>query len=624
MWAPQLDFSQPFQYSNQLMDATETKAAAKPQEKVWFPFGIRLAAIVTLILMGSIWAITTLMSMLVSSEFVRTAESTNFDINSRAAAGVRERLYGMRSLTLQLLDMNVGAANATAARQARNIFFERNPGIAAVTAPGVFELINRQFFTGNEIPLETLSSWLSGETDTIDRASRGEPVLLNVSPTFGTNLLAMFYPWQGSGQENAAVVLFSPENLAEIIGIGSSSTVLVNNRGDVLIHPDFNQVFSGANIASSPLLEALWGSSGESVRLSYTERGNRFVGAGHRVPFANAAVFSFQEYSVITEQIAAATRRNMLLSVTVMFLTVLVTWFFARSIVTQIKKLIDATGSVALGEFALDLKPASRDEIGLLTEHFVSMGRGLGKREEAKALVGRYNDHEVTDRVIAGEFNLQGVYREAAILSVDFVSFEDSSSGLDAGEALELLNFFIAKIANCVEKTGGVVDKIIGTRMVAHWGILAPGDIAEKVMCSLRSALMMRTDIWDINTDFETQGKAQLRMACGIHTGQLLAGNIGMSHNKEYSAAGNVLAMAGVAEKACASANVDIVITQAVHDLAGRRILAEALAPDSGAGLFGLVNVTPSSANERQRWPFTLTDVRDSLGRGSKTQAAKE
>jgi len=604
-----------------------TEPDKKPKTRVLFPIGLKLMIIVTLIIAGSSWIIILLNRLVISAELARTADATNFDINSRAAAGIRDRLYGMRSLTVQLLDMASTMGDSPATRQIRNIFFERNPGIAAVTVPGVTEMINRQFFAASEIPLETFSAWLAGETDAIGRASRGEPVLLNVSPVFGLHLLALFYPWQGAGRENAAVTLFSPGNLAEITGIGSNSTVLVNGSGDVLIHPDFSQVLAGANIADSPLVDHLWKATDESVRLSYTVGGNRFVGAGHRVPFAGTAVFSSLEYSVITQQAAAATKRNIFLSLTVLSLAVLVTWFYARSVVAQLKKLKEATEQIESGDFKLDLKHKTRDEIGTLTEQFVHMSHGLDKWVKAKTLVGRYDNQEISDRVIAGKLNLQGVYLDAAILSVDLVSFDEISRGLDAEESLELLNFFAATVTGNVERSGGVVDKVMGTRLIAHWGILDPGDLTEMVMNSLRSALLVRAELWDINTDRETAGKGHLRIGCGIHAGKVLAGSIGTPHCHEYSVAGSVLTQASLAGKTGVLARTDIAITKAVREMADSRILAEELTPaqpDSGdAQFFGLVNLTPSGDHERQHWPFTLDEVREALRRGRKNQAAK-
>ena len=602
------------------------------------PFGIKLALIVALILLGAMWTITALMGFMVSTEFVRTAREANFAFNNRAASGIEDRFYKVRSEALLLLDMSAGMGeNIPQLRQIRNIFFERNPNIAAVILPGVQEIINQPFFANNEIPPDALSAWLARETTTIERARVGEPVIRNVSPEVGINLLALFYPWQNTGLEEAAVIFFSPQSLSEITGAGPSTTIVVNDEGDVLIHPDFNQVLAGANISASPLFDALWKAQSESVNISFSEGGNRYVGAGQQISIASAAVFSTMEYSLINEQITAVSRRNILLSVTVLFLTVLVTWFFSRTVTTPIKKLTAAagrleTGRLELGDLSLDLESKSRDELGILTEHFINMGRGLGRWAEIQNLVGRYNNREITDKAMEGGINLSGEYLDLVVLSAEFVTFSRDFGKQEAAESLELLNFFIAKLADCVEKNGGLVDKLIGSRVIALWGLPAPSpDMGEEVMNSIRSVLAMRAALWELNTERESQGKDPLRMSCGIHTGKVLAGCIGSGAFHEYSVSGKIIDDAVRCGNTNLITDTDIMITEKVRYLADKRILADKVNVPKSAKidridgqLYGLVNLTPSQEHEKQRWPFTLANVRESLKTGKDVQKTEE
>ena len=454
-------------------------------------------------------------------------------------------------------------------------------------------------------------------------------------------------------------------------------------------------------MSNHALFEALWKAPGESIRLNYSEAGNRYVGSGHRVSLANAAVFSSLDYSVVTEQITGVTRRNILLSVTVMFLSILVTWFFSRIITTPLKRLMTAAGQIEAGEFNLDLKPKARDELGALTERFVTMGQGLGRLEEIKNLVGRFNNQKITDKAIDGTIKLSGDYLPAVVLSVDLVSFyntlleeieaappkpvkkstakssklkkpnnpqvsaspedinsaessntvystnaagtvnadssvnpaasvkpEDTESPVAAtntkpdipwepSDSLDHLNLLISKIADNVEKTGGVVDKVTGSSLLAVWGVPFPSDdIANEVMNSLRSVLLIRSFLWDFNTDRESQGKSWYKIQCGIHTGKVLAGCIGSSRFRQYSVAGKTVNEAIKIVEVCSQAKTDIIITEAVRDLAGDQILAEEIKGlkqfKSNGKLFGLVNLAPSPGQEK-RWPFTLKDIQESL-----------
>ena len=202
------------------MEKKGKDAVKKPWLELRIPFSFKLTIIVTLILLGSIWIITTLMGLMVSSEFIRTAEDTNFAINSRAASGFEERLYKIRSEGLLLLETcDAVKDNSFMATQTRNIFFERNPYIAAVIVPGDMAIINQPFLAHSEIPQENLSVWLEGETSSTGRANLGDSVIRNATPAFGINLLVLFYPWQNSGHEESVAIFFSPQNLSEFTGL---------------------------------------------------------------------------------------------------------------------------------------------------------------------------------------------------------------------------------------------------------------------------------------------------------------------------------------------------------------------------------------------------------------------
>jgi len=607
-----------------LPGTTSKDTVKKKRKRLIFPFGIKLALIVTLILLGSIWTITTLVSLMVSSEFVRTAGDTNFDINSRAAAGIRERFYKVRSETLMLLDLDAALANDPSnVRLARNIFFERNPYIAAIIIPGVNEIINRPYISQNGIRLEMLSSWLEQKNDLLEKVKAGVPALLNASPELGTSLLALFYPWHGTGKEEAAVVFFYPQSLLEITGSGSNYTRMTNSDGDILVSPDFSQIIEGLNIKNSPLFEALIKASGESVRLSYTEGNSRFAGAGHLISFTDAAVFSSLEHSLINEQVVAVTRRNMLLSISVIFLTILIIWFFSQTITNPMRKLISATSVIEGGQFELDLKTKSQDELGVLTKRFVEMGQGLNKWVRVKTLVGRFNDQEISGKAMANGIKLDGEYLQVAVLSADFISLADTFShnnpekdrSEEAEDALILLNDFITKVADIIKRDGGVIDKISGHRLIGLWGfpVSTEGVTADMMNC-IHSAISIRTMLQELNTERETNGETPLRIGCGIQTGEVLAGRMGPSWAYEYSIAGKITDEAVKAGDACVPARTDIVITKAVRDLAGKKILSEKLPQQGDLKVFGLVNLTPSGEHEKQHFPFTLEDVRKSLG----------
>jgi adenylate cyclase len=608
-------------------EAVDTNKERDPKRRVKFPFGIKLVVIVTVILLGAAWTITALMAAMVSAELGKTAEDNNAVLNARAAAGAEDRLYRARADALILLDFAaVAGDNASLIQQAETAFFERRQDIVAVIVPEGPSFINRLYLKNNEVDESGLISWFGRETESLTRAAAGEPVLKNAASALGVPLLVLFYPWREQGVENSFAAFFSPESLAEIFGSGANATVMINDAGDVLVHPDISRILSGANIAQDPLAEALRAADTETIRLFYRDGDARFYGAGRKLSIAGASVLSVVEYGLVTGSVTAATRRNILLSLTVMFVAILITWFFSRTITSHIKRLMKAAEKIELGEFELDLKAKSWDEMGVLTERFVHMGRGLVEWEKARNLVGRFHSQEITSRAIQGELVLTGELRQVVVLFASLCSFTGISAKSAPEEALTILNRYLSKMADSVEKTGGIVDRFVGTRMIAAWGLPLPGkDPAENAMNSIRSALMMRAAMWELNSTRGGPEKPLLRISCGIHSGEVLAGSLGSPRFLEYSLTGEAVDGAVFTESRCVPNDVDIAVSEELWNLIGDRILSEELPPGEEAQgedsrdfrVFGLVNLRALKAREKQRWPFTLDDVRESLKSGA-------
>jgi HAMP domain-containing protein len=52
--------------------------------------------------------------------------------------------------------------------------------------------------------------------------------------------------------------------------------------------------------------------------------------------------------------------------------------------------LLNATHKISKGDFKVDIHSTTQDEVGLLTDHFVQMGKGLQEREKVKDALGRF------------------------------------------------------------------------------------------------------------------------------------------------------------------------------------------------------------------------------------------
>jgi len=244
-------------------------------------------------------------------------------------------------------------------------------------------------------------SFLKQEREAAAQVEQGIMKILNAAPLFNQPMLVLFYPYREKGLAQGLAVFFSVEKLSDGFGQGTlQTTYLVNDTGDVLIHPDFDLIRRGASVASFPLFTQMR-ENGDTNRqvLFKDDTGKKYFGSYTRLSFADAAVLTTAEAAQVLEPVNDTAKRNLYLSIAVLALSAMFVWFLSKSISTPIKLLTVAAHQIEAGEYELDLKPKTHDEIGLLTSSFVQMGKGLAERERLKDSFGRFINKEIAGRL---------------------------------------------------------------------------------------------------------------------------------------------------------------------------------------------------------------------------------
>jgi len=604
----------------------ERKQNQEQNSKVRFSIGFKLVTIITILMLLSLGAITVLVSIMVSHDVRVTAEDNNFTVNQRSAAEAESNLSTIRSNASVLLE-TIGAAGPEFAQQAAGFFFERNQdiaGLAIVSADGTLAhdmfFTNDRFFTSREIESELTEKYINKRQEESKRAAAGETLLLNGAPDFGVQVLVLFFPWQG---ETAGILFFSPEKLAEAFGTGANMSYMINGSGDILIHADNELVMAGANTSNQPFIRTIWENPEQRVQTLYTdENGVRYFGAFTKMDTVNAAVVTSIEYNIVFEGIAATTRRNAYLSVAVLFVSILLIWFFSKSISEPLKSLSEAALKIESGTFEVKLQSKSRDEIGLLTNSFRQMSTALG-------IFGRFTNRDIAVRAMRGQIKPGGQPRNATIFFSDIRGFTEKCEnftnefGDEASDRIvHWLNKYLDRMVDCVDKTNGVVDKFIGDAVMAHWGTAYSAGSPEKdAFNCVKAALMMRAALMELNKERrdDDPGNPPIRIGCGINSGIVTAGQIGSEARMEYTVIGDPVNLASRTEALNKPLGTDILITEDTWNLIGNLLITEEMPPVQVKGkenpirMFAVVNFR-APEGETQQEPVTLAQVRKLLG----------
>jgi len=161
---------------------------------------------------------------------------------------------------------------------------------------------------------------------------------------------------------------------------------------------------------------------------------------------------------------------------------------------------------------------------------------------------------------LSGKVQLGGETLPVTILFTDIRSFTTISEKMGAQAIVGLLNEYFSEMVSIVIQEDGVVDKYIGDAIMAVFG--APIPKPDDPVHAVRAAVRMRQALTNLNERLKARGAASLRTGIGIHTGEVVAGNIGSEKRMEYTVIGDPVNVASRLESSTKELGVNILISE--------------------------------------------------------------
>jgi adenylate cyclase len=414
---------------------------------------------------------------------------------------------------------------------------------------------------------EMILESLQQVSSSLNRAFMGESVMLNLSGHLGEPVMAVFYPdISPDGRvEEVQVYYMRIDPLLESFETKGITTVfMVNRRGDVIAHPDIQLVLSEANLEKLPIVTSMMKSALDNQQTTYrNDEGRVFFGSFKRIELGGAGIIATVPKDIAFQAVEDIQRRNLMIMGIILTAAIMVVFFFGRSISRPVVRLVQATTRIMRGDFRVNIKASTKDEIGTLTRSFVEMGRGLEEREKMKDAFGKFVNRELAEQAMKGEIKLGGERVNAAVFFSDIRSFTAISERLEPEEVVEFLNEYMTRMVRCVNDTQGVVDKYIGDAIMAIWG--APVSKGNDIENAINGALMMRKELVEFNQGRGDEKKPLIKIGCGINYGPVLAGQIGSEDRMEYTVIGDTVNLASRIEALNKPFKTDILITEEAY-----------------------------------------------------------
>jgi len=596
--------------------------------RVLFPIGAKLVIIISILLLVSLGAVTLIVSVLSSQDVQRTAEDNNYTVNRRAGSQAEGSFQSVQAAALLYLEMMESSSDSHKSDDGiLRFFYSHNQNIALMAVDGIFSgtlngqpvyhnmvLPNERFFQTYNIDMDTVNEYFSGQFISVP----GQMLIHNASPNFQFPLLAAVFNRQGRSGNETVKVLFYPDDLSESFGTGTNTSFIISDSGDVLLHPEIDLVVGGANFSTMPIVEILLKEGDSSRQVSYTDAdGVEYFGAYYHIGGTDAIAITTIPYDIVFEAVRSMTLQNLLLTAAVLFIAIMFIWFFSKTISSPVRALADAALKIEGGDFGIDLRPRTKDELGLLTSSF-------GKMSTALNIFGRFTNRDIAVRAMRGEIKPGGIPQHATIFFSDIRGFTSKTESFThafgdeaANRTVMWLNQYLAHMVSCVEKTNGIVDKFIGDAVMAHWGTATTaGSPAEDAYNCVKSALIMRDELIALNSRRAKNdpGDPEIKIGCGINTGRVIVGQIGSEERMEYTVIGDPVNLANRTEALNKPWGTDILITENTWVLISDRFITEEMPPVMVKGKTKQVRMF-AVINERDApGPKTLEELRELLG----------
>ena len=187
-----------------------------------------------------------------------------------------------------------------------------------------------------------------------------------------------------------------------------------------------------------------------------------------------------------------------------------------------------------------------------------------------KDTFSRYVSPEVVQAIIEDPTRLRlgGELRTVTVMFTDIRSYSRISEVLEPTEILELLNTYFRRASDVILSNKGMINEFEGDAVLAIFN--APLDLHQHALRAVQSGLELLRAVDELNDEWEADGTAdrfreagvdRFAVRVGIHTGPVVAGNVGSMARIKYTVIGDTVNTASRIETLNKSLDTNLLIS---------------------------------------------------------------
>lgn len=316
-----------------------------------------------------------------------------------------------------------------------------------------------------------------------------------------------------------------------------------------------------------------------------------------------AHIWEFRSHNSVEAYLHSLTQGIATLGFGAMGLGLLGIYLATQSITVQIGRLSARMKEVGSGQLGDDLPPAGPLEVREATASFNQMIHQLRQKEMLAKMVPKQAREAIEQEKTKGGRVVARRIRTTILFS-DIRGFTNLSERLSPQEVMKLLDIYLSKMTTVIEEHGGDVNEYIGDAILADFEDRpeAPGALR-----AVRASWQMRLALDELREQGLHPELATLRQGLGLHTGELVKGEVGAAHRSKFALIGDTVNLAArIQDRSRDGKHTGILLSDdSKQDLSGFEVVL--FGDESFKGKSGLIRV----------WEVVRPDVapeRDSKG----------
>jgi adenylate cyclase len=199
-----------------------------------------------------------------------------------------------------------------------------------------------------------------------------------------------------------------------------------------------------------------------------------------------------------------------------------------------------------------------------LKKGFFKSFQSISEKNHIMGMFGQHVSPSVMEKLLHQKNTTEGEVQHVCVMFLDIRNFTTFSESRSPQEVVGFLNSLFEFMIEIVNKNHGVINKFLGDGFMAVFGapLVDRFDCKNAVNASREILQRLEKEITDGNI-------VPTQVGIGLHTGDVVTGNVGSSQRKEYTIIGDVVNLASRIESLNKQFNSQLLISEIVKTALG-------------------------------------------------------